>query len=137
MATYVIYRGSWRRGGDSQERSSELGSTSLYEPKTKMMCCLGQCAFEAGTPISKLVDIGEPADVDVCPNLIESGLISEDDWGSTRQSKFSNEAIAINDDEAITDQQREEKLIDLSSRYGHTITFVDGIAPWFAEGGLL
>ena len=131
---YVIYRGSWRRGGDTQELTRDLGDTSLYQSRTQMMCCLGQCAFEAGVELEELEEIGEPNDVtdDAYPALIAAGLLNDDDdYG--RQSAFSKKAIPINDNEQITDQQREEKLIELGARHGHTITFVDGPAPWFSE----
>jgi hypothetical protein len=130
---YTIYRGSWRRGGDRQELTADLGDTSLYQARTKMMCCLGQCAFELGVSLEKLEDVGEPADVcDEEDALIFGRLLNdEEDWG--RQSKFSNEAIGINDNEAITDKLREELLTKLAVNHGHTVTFVDGVAPWFAE----
>lgn len=131
MANFTIYRDSWRRGGDGIELL-ELGSTSLYNATNNLMCCLGQCAFEAGVKLDALEGIGEPNDVsfDDYPVLIGSGLLNDDE-GYWRQSAFSKQAIPINDDEQITDRHREEKLIELGSRYGHTITFVEGIAPWF------
>lgn len=129
---YTIYRGSWRCGGDKQELSQDLGNTSLYEARTKMMCCLGQCAFEGGVPLEKLVYVGEPGDVsDEEPKLILCGLLNDgDDYG--RQSQFSNQAISINDDASISDQRREEMLIELAAQHSHTIAFVDGPAPWFS-----
>lgn len=128
---YIIYRGSWRRGGDNQILTAELGDTSLYQTRTNMMCCLGQCAFEAGVPLDKLREIGEPAYVDAESILIPAGLLSDDYEDGGRQSLFSNRAIAINDDETIGDERREELLVELATRFGHEITFVDGIAPWF------
>ena len=136
VVNYIIYRGSWRRGGDTQVLSRDLGDTTLYHATNEDDVLLGPVLLlKAGGSLHRrdLEDVGEPDGVpDSEPALVACGLLNDnEDYG--RQSAFSKEAMPINDNEAITDQQREEMLIKLGARYGHTIAFVDETAPWFAE----
>jgi hypothetical protein len=134
MANFTIYRGSWRRGGDTSGQVELFGNTLLLN-EFKMMCCLGQCAFQLGVPLKELLDQGEPAEIGYKATLEDEALIRESDYesGVISNGPFANAAMPINDDARINDQSREVQLISLGKNYGHTITFVDGVAPWFAE----
>jgi hypothetical protein len=133
---YTIYRYSWRRGGNAFDR--EHGDTSLYNSESQRMCCLGQCAFQAGVPLEVLEDTAEPDEIGTAEYspLVSGGLLTgpdeDDPHRSNRNSQFSREAIQINDS-GISDEAREALLISLAAKHGHTLTFVDGVAPWFEE----
>lgn len=151
---FIIYRGSWRRGGSGAKTVSSdeggfrvefqldavYGETYLLNGKS-MMCCLGQIAFEAGVPLSELADEGEPysLDLDFADQLHAAGLayVDKDDDGSDEDARLcntdlANDCMPINDDATMDDTEREQKLIAAFQAKGHILKFVDGVAPWFA-----
>lgn len=147
MAVFTIYRDSWRRGGSgepiiedgdtvSYRIDAVFGDTALLNDRN-MMCCLGQCSFEAGVPL-KFLKEAEPHAISLHfhDELEAHGLITidlDEIDVITLNSGFSNEAMPINDNEDIEDAEREQQLIWLAEEHGHTLTFLDGIAPWFQE----
>lgn len=148
---YVIYRDSWRRGGDGTDKNllSKFGPTSLYNQEHYVMCCLGQCSVEAGVPLELIRDVAEPYEIDpftagdyeldkdhIRELLLKGGLLAiHEETGKIISGDFVGDAIDINDDADISEELREQKLIELGQDHGHIITFVDGIAPWFNPKG--
>jgi hypothetical protein len=47
-------------------------------------------------------------------------------------SDLTVKAIIINDTADLTDTEREEQLTSLFRGEGHSLVFLDGIAPWFS-----
>jgi hypothetical protein len=102
----------------------------------EMMCCLGQCSYESGVPLEKLLEVPEPAEIEQGAFAGILGIfVSRDEaveppvWGN---SAFAKAAILINDDNSISEIEREMRLTRLFRDQGHSVTFVDGVAPWFA-----
>jgi hypothetical protein len=151
---FTIYRGSWRRGGDGAKTILEsdgsdggfavsfvldelYGGTQLLNDRN-MMCCLGQIACEAGVPLEQLRDESEPYTlaIEFSDQLNAAGLAyidddSYDEYKRLCNTELANDCMPINDDSEIDDAAREEKLIAAFAEEGHTLTFVDGVAPWF------
>lgn len=126
---FTIYRGSWRRGGSAHDNT--LGLTQLFHPITKQMCCLGQMAYQLGVPLEKLqcgylyaVVLKHPEFLSVLQRVGLIGSFGQDTPTVTG-------AVIVNDDQWTTDEVREQSLINGFAVAGHTVRFVDGIAPWF------
>lgn len=130
---FKVYRGSWARGGYYEK----YGLTSLFNDKDNM-CCLGQTSFQCGVPLEKLREQSEPIEVET-EELVMQGFIAKNVGGWTDvysgNSSFSKECMHINDNDLITDKQREALLIEEFKKNGHTLKFVPGKAPWFATEG--
>ena len=111
----TIYRDLWQRGGD--------GDTALLNHNG--MCCLGFMAMAAGVSGSDMYDVFEPHDLDFeCTGLplLEDMVDHEDCPLGTR---FSDEAVAINDSYIHSSDAIEESLIKLFEGIGTTLTFED------------
>jgi hypothetical protein len=127
---FIIYRDSWRRGGDTSELVTIYGQTELLNHRG-MMCCLGQCAIQLGLKPEDIEGVGEPDEVS--DKELLDGVISYLDkysecWINTNLTRA---AMSANDNEAIDDATREDRLVALFREEGeHTLRFVDGVAPW-------
>jgi hypothetical protein len=132
---FIIYRDSWRRGGNGEENelTDKLGSTSLYEPAHKLQCCLGQIACQAGIPLEVLKDEGEPENIpgDYAEQAESAAIAYLDEESGMRNSSLANRCMPINDGR-MEDGVRETRLsAEFAQDSPHTLKFVDGIAPWF------
>lgn len=102
------------------------GCTSLLNNKG-YMCCLGQFAYQAGASPESLLNNGNPEEID---GIIVLGLVntktekySESEIEvSKSNSKFSDAAIAINDDEQTTIIEKVKKLRSLCSKFKRKLT---------------
>jgi hypothetical protein len=131
MRQLVIDRSIWRTGGDVYIYNKHFGSTQLLNRQGKM-CCLGfYCERIAGinkydlyyrpTPFALKHDFFDNDDINV---LIKSEKVEVPTrYYSTSvekvvetikysDSEFSIEAIQINDDENISNEQREQLLTE-------------------------
>jgi hypothetical protein len=133
---FTIYRDSWRRGGENELNHRQSGETMLLNVD-EMMCCLGQCSFESGVPLEHLLEVPEPAEIEsqVCSGILgifvsRYEVVDPPSWGN---SAFTKDAILINDDNKISDSEREMQLTTLFRSQGHSLTFVAGVAPWFVR----
>lgn len=146
---FTIYRDSWRRGGGWFD--DEHGKTYLLNAQNRM-CCLGQVCHQAGVPLAMLLGIGSPMHlvralqaIEYWSGLVEIGLLSEDGLRNFSanptsfvngqpggaQSEFASDAITTNDVNNLTDWEREAVIETYFAQQGHTLKFVDGVAPWF------
>lgn len=127
MKILTIVRSQWYRG-------HRFGSYLLRAADGKM-CCLGFDAIACGLDKEMIEQIGNPYEVVVDwhdalpPEYLSSTRFDRVDNynGETTQAQIINEAIQINDDEHISDEEREAKLIPLLKRIGgyDDVVFVD------------
>lgn len=142
---FTIYRGSWRRGGGWYD--DRHGTTHLLNSQNRM-CCLGQVCHQAGMPLALLLGMGSPLALVsyrhaplYWPLLVEIGLLTSycthdmdifpEYMFSGLQTEFASVAIMINDINELEDREREAQIEAHFAAQGHTVKFVDGVAPWF------
>lgn len=115
--TLVIDRTKWRRGSQSRQKHGPVCLLSA----DALMCCLGfRCLLEPDIIDDDIFNIVMPGEV----VAITSGVLVS--AGVPRlSSKFSIVASMINDDETITDTQREQKLIKLAADIGEDWSFIN------------
>ncbi len=124
---FTIYRKSWRRGGNSVAMVGDVeqhGDTSLLNAHN-MFCCLGMCSIELGVRPSDIFEEDEPG-------LIDEALIPKKTilWNKEGvNSALSKIAIEINDDPTLQEKEREARLTKLFASRGHTLSFVNKLAP--------
>lgn len=97
-----INRAKWRSGGSSDNKTGR-GETKLLN-RGGYMCCLGFRCIQLGIPKSTLLMKPTPEETgwEVIPDLITK---------DGRDNLFCNNAIDINDDVSISQEQREKKII--------------------------
>jgi hypothetical protein len=126
MADLTIKRSEWRRGGWTP-KESHLGSVRLLN-REGLKCCLGFDALAAGVPRELIQDRVDPESlVGICTvgNYIETRTTLFNS-GERKNSADVVDAIVINDDNTLTDAQRETKLIPVLKRLGwDNVIFVD------------
>lgn len=109
MKDFVLDRSRWYRGQDNGAR--------LLRAKDGMMCCLGLYLESCGVPHEELLEREYPSRV--------SGFIPEEAMWTVLSSDDLKVAWT-NDDSALSDDDREPKLVELFARHGVNLTFVDG-----------
>jgi hypothetical protein len=110
----IINRAKWRTGGDSRIQTGE-GSTKLLN-NDGFMCCLGFRCHQMGIPKKDLLGYLSPAGLSenwVIPDLVDSA-------GDT---DFTTTAVDINDDECITQEEREKEITEHFATIGVTVEF--------------
>lgn len=127
-----VSRRKWTRGG--------LFDTGLLVEKGELgegrMCCLGFACLQMGVRRKVLTGLAMPDDIlladETTYNGVEatekekqlvrkSALIAKN---GKKNSKLTERAAAINDNDYMPDAVREKKLKTLFRKFGHTITFV-------------
>lgn len=122
----IIDRDKWARG--EYVNSKGAASTRLLDSDGKM-CCLGFYALVCGFKENEIENEGEPGDVpsDKWP---ESCLFSEggnDDGGlSWSQTFWTREAIAINDNPVLDEDEREQELKEHFAKVDVELEFTGG-----------
>lgn len=127
--TFVIDRSKWRCGDDGPHRRG-VGSTYMLNSEG-FQCCLGQIATQLGCDDEYLLGLLDPADVDIAAlsltgrgPLLETHILTvAGDWSQVNCTSFSILGMNINDNEELTDTQRERKLERLAEEYGLRIEF--------------
>lgn len=125
---FVVNRAKWR-AGDEGENAVGKGPTSLRN-SDGFMCCLGHCALQLGAKPSEILDCGMPNEVtDKNGNykVLPVIAVAVNGQGYSRDSSLSEQAAEINDDDKLTQAQRERKLKTLFSKFKHKLEFV-GVA---------
>lgn len=115
----VLDYSKWICGGGVKkgvQTSHGLGSTSLLNDKG-YMCCLGQFSCQSGVTPKDIRRKVNPAGM----NIVITGLNKPTDYNSTLDTKFSEEAIDINDDLETTIAEKAHKLTLLCSKYKRTL----------------
>jgi len=130
---FTVDRSKWRSGGDGKNKIG-IGATALLNP-SGFMCCLGQTCNQLGVKKVDLVKLGEPSEIDSdkykkFPDIfvdIEEDYSYDDEYPielSFSNSKLSEDAMEINDDEDISQKEREKRLRNLFKEHGHKIKFI-------------
>lgn len=97
------------------------GDVYLLLEGSGKMCCLGFVSLQCGVSKRRIQNEGEPEDVKgKTPDLFKTILLTAEG----QNNQFTRDAIAINDDEHITDRQRMRRLQMLAKQHGHSFTFV-------------
>lgn len=110
----IINRSKWRTGGDpditdstnKKENVTGKGDTQLLNNEG-FMCCLGFRCQQMGIPKKDLLNIASPnglKDWDI-PDLLTTSP-----FGTVINSKFTMEAIRINDKADISSKEREKQI---------------------------
>ena len=116
-----VYSKAWQKEGYPHEAVSI--DPMLLEPATKTLCCLGFVANQCGVPKKALLNVGMPEDIGSHEEKLEGVLISTLETEFPRNNTLAVEAQTINDDDRITNKQREEKLKEVFKKHGFTLRF--------------
>ncbi len=113
MQQLIIDRKKWRTGGDSVELRRLKGPTSLYNDMG-YSCCLGfYCRKIGGIRNNVLLDVGSPDNLNIKDFTKIELLVSRDSRDEVySDSVFSQEAIDINDDPDLSNEERESAIIE-------------------------
>ena len=105
----VINRGRWFRG---ERRGSRLRRESDGK-----MCCLGFHAIACGATPEQITEVAAPADF----LLLQRGFV----YGENKlSSQIIAEAIQLNDNVSLSDQEREQRLKRTFAKAGIEVEFV-------------
>ena len=117
-----IDRSKWLRG--------EGGVNSkLLRYSDGKMCCLGFLALECGFEDDEIRNRSNPSELNCSPGQAGFGWLVKEIYVGPRgwdTSRAGEEAIDINDNEKLTQDQRERMLADLFEDNGIELSFVDG-----------
>jgi hypothetical protein len=115
----------WRTGDFSQFKTGE-GTTQLLN-SSGYMCCLGFMCIQSGLDRKDLFGWGEPCELHKkVPNLnifIPSDY--DDNEGYYNNSRLSDAAININDNDKTSITEKMKKLTTLFAEHGITIKFIN------------
>ncbi len=117
---FVIDRSKWRCARDGLHKHG-TGKTLLLHPNG-YMCCLGQCAIQAGANQLDILDKAEPRELPQALFPLTADMDEEDGPG-LNNSRLSDVAMEINDDTSLTDFDREMKLTSLFADHDHELEF--------------
>jgi hypothetical protein len=118
---FIVKKSRWLRGTPN---SMLLGDSNK-------MCCLGFVCRQLGLKPKDIMFKVMPSDIESEDNDKETKELQKKLKTSIRllnptngDTPFTNKAVAINDNELITDKERIEKLTKLFKTKKHNITFV-------------
>lgn len=127
----VIDRTKWRRGGSKRDFTD--GETALLNNQG-MMCCLGSACIASGLSRGQILGEPEPWSVG---NLLKhrdkfglivdvTNLVTDEDYSHNyNHSELTTRAMCINDDECLSEEMREEKLISLFAANNIALSFIN------------
>ena len=126
---FVVKRSKWRAGDDGVNAIGK-GETNLLNEEG-FMCCLGHCALQLGAKKSEIDGQAMPKDIlDKNDAFKYVPILNVKKGEFINDSKLSEQAATINDDDKLTTEQRERKLKSLFSKFKHSITFVGKAVPF-------
>jgi hypothetical protein len=135
MKTLTIDRSKWRTGGDfdpssprdSHPKVKTHGHTALISKKTGYMCCLGfYCKDISGISSDVLLGHGTPNDIgETYYEKISELLYLNEENGFYDNNIFTDEAISINDNPGISDEEREEKIKEHFKKIDVNVEFIN------------
>lgn len=102
LTKLVIDRKTWLRGKGS--------AVSCLLREDGKQCCLGQFAIKAGVKKKNLINIKSPWELNMRKKINIKQI-------NDRRVSKSIEAMAVNDNELISNKTREEKLIEIFSQF--------------------
>lgn len=121
MATLTIDRSKWRVGGGEDQIGKKkyaiIGATRLLNAEG-FLCCLGFGCLQSGLNEEKIL-------YRIYPEYLIN--TDQDVFGLTNNgrsnSNLSNKAASINDNDQITNEDREIQLTALFNEHGHEVIF--------------
>ena len=124
----VIDRKTWRRG--PQDEQIKLDDPTALLCKDGAKCCLGFYALQCGLTKEQIYGIGEPGQIPMNEDDADSYWLKlvkfyDDDYTSgLANTSLAAEAMDINDDPNLTEEEREQKLIKIFSKKDIEVKFV-------------
>ena len=134
MKKFTIDKKSWRRGGSNQN-FDEFGRVALLNDKG-FMCCLGFICEQSGVDREYLLECAEPQEIppefgEQVKFLVNITFEEDEDYEGNivddptlYDTELTNEAIAINDNPALSDEERVKQLTWLFESEGIVLEFV-------------
>jgi hypothetical protein len=135
MNILTIQRSKWRRGGQKEKLCEAFGYTRLLNDQGNM-CCLGFDALANGFTPEEILNKTDPESF-----TFDERILIPAEYKSThlkrlgdetsvfcqfKNTKTVNEAIRINDEPELTDDEREEALHLVFRQLGYDgVVFVD------------
>jgi len=117
---FTVQRSRWFRG-------NRIGK--LKDLGTGHMCCLGFVCQKLGVSDEDMIGKRMPTDLYSIAKAKVVGVLlktqPEGAFYSHLVTSWVNEAAAINDNDVISEEDREEKLINLFGKNGHKLTIID------------
>lgn len=114
----ILDESKWRCGAASPSKENKRGKgITKLENKEGYMCCLGQFCKQL-TPKKDILDFCEPRELNVKISLLATGSRYNID-----NTKFSNTAMSINDNEGTSVNQKVSKLRALLKSKGWKLVF--------------
>ncbi len=117
---FEVKRSEWYRGA-SGDNSALFVKRKDRTPGQidRKRCCLGFFANACDLSDRQIINCRDPSDVAEVSN--KGATI---DW-SNLPTRGMRDIMATNDDDYLSDKQREKRLINLFKEIGHEIVFVD------------
>ena len=109
MATYTVKRSNWYRGQGTS------GSRLLRVDGTR--CCIGFVGEQCGIADEAMLNVGQICFVD--------GKSKSPKWFELGNADDLMQAYSLNDDNIVSDPQRETGLAAIFKKHGDTLVFVD------------
>lgn len=142
--SFTIRRSIWARGKINRPShpDAELQLINhLYNQKIETLCCLGIFGLACNIPIEAMVGVAEPDDL-FKEHKIEPSQVSKeylklisitqenDEYEFGTYTIFENTALAsecmsLNDDESLTEEERESKIRAEFAKKNIEVIFVD------------
>ena len=119
MKEFIVKRSQWLRGGKDGNGD---GAVSRLRNSDGHKCCLGHVLTQCGLREEDIDDKRVPSEID---KKLEGEfaffrtIISEND------KYLMNEAMRVNDEYGISDQEREDNLKAIFGHTAFTIKFID------------
>lgn len=133
LRTVTVKRSNWSRGNVSanallvgKEMAGVGDCEGCNSPIEGTMCCLGFACIALGLTEEQIRDMFYPSDLNIHVKGLNRPICYIDgEAGYYDNTTFSSEAALINDDKTISDQEREERLINLGLEHGFKFIFED------------
>jgi hypothetical protein len=101
--------------------------SELYSESVKMMCCLGFVSNQCGVPKKAMAGVASPTNIGSHEEKLFDILIEdpkgEYDYTILDETNLAMAAMSINDDDSLTNKERESRLKDLFKKHGFTLKF--------------
>lgn len=123
----VIDRSKWLTGY-VLANSAEIGSSTLLDEPSGMMCCLGFAARKVGFKPQEIVNVAMPDSIN--NDRIETmsqrafDFCSYDNKYPEGDVPGFNDIAELNDDSSLTNRQREKAIASSLAKHGFNVTFI-------------
>ena len=123
---FTVDRAKWRCGNHGDKKRGK-GPTELLNDGG-YRCCLGFVSSQCGIADEHMVYVGEPCSLPVrIAKSLDDILVriaGDDDDETVFNSSLSRDAMDINDNAKIGQDERESRLTKLFAKHGHELEFV-------------